>query len=218
MATAAKKAGVKHVVWSTLEDTRKWVPLDDDRMPTLMDHYKVPHLDAKGESDKVFSELGVPTTYLLTSFYWDNLINFGMAPTRGEDGKLSFVLPMDDKKLPGIAAEDIGRCAYGIFKAGDAYIGKRVGIAGEHLTGEQMAAALSEALGEEVAYNYVPPEVYRTFGFPGAEDLGNMFQFKRDFEKDYAGARSPEESRALNPSLQTFADWLRKNASRMTIE
>jgi uncharacterized protein YbjT (DUF2867 family) len=218
MATAAKKAGVEHVIWSTLEDTRKWVPLDDDRMPTLMDHYKVPHLDAKGESDKVFSELGVPTTYLLTSFYWDNLINFGMAPTRGEDGKLSFVLPMDDKKLPGIAAEDIGRCAYGIFKAGDAYIGKRVGIAGEHLTGAQMAAALSEALGEEVEYNYVPPEVYRTFGFPGAEDLGNMFQFKRDFEKDYAGARSPEESRALNPSLQTFADWLRKNASRMTID
>ena len=69
MAQAAKAAGLQHVIWSTLEDTRKWIPLSDDRMPTLMDKYKVPHFDAKGESDKVFEESGVPTTYLLTSFY-----------------------------------------------------------------------------------------------------------------------------------------------------
>ena len=53
-------------------------------------------------------------------------------------------------------------------------------------------------------YNDVPPEVYRGFGFPGAEDLGNMFQFKRDFERDFCGARDLEVARALNPSLQTF--------------
>jgi hypothetical protein len=51
MARAAKAAEVKHVVWSTLEDTRRWVPLSDDRMPTLQGKYKVPHLDAKGEAD-----------------------------------------------------------------------------------------------------------------------------------------------------------------------
>src|SRR6059058_872241 len=107
MARAAKTAELEHVIWSTLEDTRKWVPLEDDRMPTLGGKYKVPHFDAKGESDRLFAELGVPTTYLLTSFYWDNLINFGMAPKKGENGRLQFVLPMGDKKLPGIAAEDI---------------------------------------------------------------------------------------------------------------
>jgi uncharacterized protein YbjT (DUF2867 family) len=48
MAQAAKAAGVQHVVWSTLEDTRRWVPLSDPRMPTLMGKYKVPHFDAKG--------------------------------------------------------------------------------------------------------------------------------------------------------------------------
>ena len=106
---------------------------------------------------------------------------------------------MADKKLPGIAVEDIGGCAYGIFKRGPEYVGKTVGIAGEHLTGAEMAAALSRALGEEVAYNYVPPEVYRTFGFPGADDLANMFQFKRDFERDFCGARDLGRSRALNP-------------------
>ena len=217
MACAAKHAGNQHVIWSTLEDTRKWVPLNDNRMPTLMGKYKVPHLDAKGEADAEFAKLGVPTTYLLTSFFWDNLIHFGMGPKKGSDGKLAFTLPMGDKKLPGMAAGDIGPCALGIFKKGREYIGKTVGIAGEHLTGAQMAAALTKALGQEVRYNNVPPDVYRGFGFPGAEDLGNMFQFMRDFEEYFCGARNLETSRALNPSLRTFEAWLAENKSRIPL-
>ena len=130
MAQAAKQAGIEHVIWSTLEDTRKWVPLSDNRMPTLMGKYKVPHLDAKGAANQVFTDLGLPVTFLLTSFYWDNFIYFGMGPKKGPDDKLAITMPMGDKKLPGIAAEDIGRCAYGIFKRGREFIGKTVGIAG----------------------------------------------------------------------------------------
>src|SRR3990172_6698702 len=218
MAKAAKHAGIEHVIWSTLEDTRKWVPLSDSRMPTLMGKYKVPHYDAKGEANQVFIEIGLPTTFLLTSFYWDNLIYFGMGPKKGPDGKLAITRPMGDKKLPGMAAEDIGKCAYGIFKKGREFIGKTVGIAGEHLTGAQMAAAITKALGQEVRYNDVPPEVYRSFGFPGAEDLGNMFQFTRDFEQVYCGARNLDVARALNPSLQTFDRWLAQNKNRIPLE
>jgi len=218
MARAAKDADLRHVIWSTLEDTRKWVPLEDDRMPTLLGKYKVPHLDAKGEADRLFTDLGLPVTFLLTSFYWENLIYFGMGPKRGPDGKLAITFPMGDKKLPGIASEDIGKCAYGIFKKGREFIGKTVGVAGEHLTGAQMAAALTKALGREVRYNDVPPEVYRSLGFPGAEDLGNMFQFKRDFEHVYCGARDIGIARSLNPSLQTFEAWLAKNKSRIPLE
>jgi uncharacterized protein YbjT (DUF2867 family) len=216
MAAAAKQAGVKHVIWSTLEDTRKWVPLDDDRMPTLHGKYKVPHFDAKGEANRYFADAGVPTTWLNTSFYWDNLVHFGMGPKKGEGGTYSFVLPMGDKKLPGIAAEDIGRCAYGVFKRPD-LIGKTVGIAGEHLNGAQMAAALTKALGVPVAHAAVTPAVYRGFGFPGADDLGNMFQFKADFESDYCGARDLAFSRSLNPKLQTFAEWLAANKDRIPL-
>lgn len=218
MAHAAKRAGNQHVIWSSLEDTRKWVPLSDNRMPTLMGKYKVPHFDAKGEADQVFSGLGLPVTILLASFYWDNFIYFGMGPKRGPDGKLAITLPMGGKKLAGIAAEDIGKCALGIFKNGREYIGKTVGIAGEHLTGAQMAATLTRALGQEVRYNDVPPDVYRGFGFPGAEDLGNMFQFYRDFEEYFCGARSLETSRALNPSLRTFEAWLAENKNRIPLE
>lgn len=218
MAAAAKAAGIKHVIWSTLEDTRQWIPLSDNRMPTLMGEYKVPHFDAKGESNKVFTEAGVPTTFLYTSFYWDNLIHFGMGPKKGADGKLAFTMPMGEQKLPGIAAEDIGKCAYGIFKKGSEYIGKSVGIAGEHLTGQQMADALSKALGQAVSYNAVSPATYRSFGFPGADDLGNMFQFNSDFTTEFCAARNLQTSRALNPSLQTFDAWLAANKTRIPLE
>jgi uncharacterized protein YbjT (DUF2867 family) len=217
MAEAARAAGLRHAVWSTLEDTRRWMKLDDPRMPTLMGNYKVPHFDAKGEADQFFRDSGVPTTFLLTSFYWDNVVHFGMGPKAGADGKLEFVLPMGDAKLPGIAAEDIGRCAHGVFKRGDELAGRYVGIAGGHLTGAEMAAALSRALAREVRYVDVPPEVYRGFGFPGADDLGNMFQFKRDFNSDFCAARSVERTRLLNPRLQDFDQWLAANASRIPI-
>jgi uncharacterized protein YbjT (DUF2867 family) len=217
LARAARKAGVRHVIWSTLEDTRRWVPLDDDRMPTLMGSYKVPHFDAKGAADDLFRQEGVPTTFLLTSFYWDNFIHFGSGPAKGPDGRWALTMPMGDGRLPGIAVEDIGRCAYGIFRRGEELIGETVAIAGEHLTGAEMADGLSRALGIEVAYNAVDPAAYRAFGFPGAEDMGNMFQFKRDFQDAFCGPRDPAIARSLNPRLQTFGEWLEANADQIPL-
>lgn len=217
LAEAAKAAGVEHAIWSTFEDTRDSVPLDDDRMPTLQGKYKVPHFDAKAEADGRFRELGVPTTFLLTSAYWENLIHFGWGPQRGPDGTLMVTFPMADVALPIIGVEDIGKCAYGIFRDSDEYIGRTVGIAGEHMTGTEMAEQLTEALGQPVRYNAVSPDTYRGFGFPGADDVGNMFQFKRDFPDLYQGNRSVEESRRLNPELKTFREWLKENAGRIPI-
>ncbi|MEZ4650198.1 MAG: NmrA family NAD(P)-binding protein [Candidatus Eisenbacteria bacterium] len=218
MAEAARRANLSHVIWSTFEDTRKWVPLDDDRMPTLQGKYKVPHFDAKAEANELFLERDLPVTFLLTSNYWDNMIHLGMGPKRNENGKLEFVLPMGDKKLPGIAAEDIGKVAFGIFAEGPGMAGKTIGAAGEHLTGTEMAASLTKALGEEVTYVPVPPAVYRSFGFPGADDLGNMFQFKADFETDYCGARDLKTARSLGGDLMTFDQWLGKYGSRIEVE
>lgn len=214
MADAAKRAGVRHVVWSTLEDTRKWVPLSDPRMPTLQGKYKVPHFDAKGEADQLFLDRGVPTTCMLTCFYWDNLLTI-MAPRPGPDGVLGITFPIGESKMSGIASEDIGRCAYGIFARGESLIGQTVGIAGEHLTGAELAAGLGAALGREVRYNAVTPDVYRGFGFPGADDLGNMFQFYRDFAEGFTARRNLAEARALNPSLQTFAQWTAANKAQL---
>ena len=216
-AQAAKGAGLQHVIWSTLEDVREYIPLHDDRMPTLMGKYKVPHFDGKGESDKFFTEAGVPTTFLRASFYWDNFIFFGAGPKRGEDGKLALVMPIGQSKMAGIAAEDIGKCAYGIFKKGKEAIGKTIGIAGEQLTGEEMAEAMSKAIGEKVTFNPVPAEMYRGFGFPGADDLGNMFQFYDEFADELNEIRDVKTSKELNPSLQNFDQWLQKNEKKIPI-
>jgi uncharacterized protein YbjT (DUF2867 family) len=218
LADAAKAAGIQHVIWSTLEDTRRWMKLDDDRMPTLHGKYKVPHLDAKGEADQYFVESGVPFTLLETSFYWENFIYFGSGPQKTPDGRYALTFPLDDKKLPGISTDDIGKCAYGIFKNSGQYAGKTVGISGEHLTGEQMANAMKQALGKDVFYNAVTPETFRSFPFPGADDLGNMFQFKRDFQKDFVAMRDPKVARSLNPELLTFDQWLAKNKDRIPLD
>jgi uncharacterized protein YbjT (DUF2867 family) len=216
MAEGARAAGVQHVIWSTLEDTRElFAP--GSRMPVLMGRYNVPHSDAKGEANREFFARGVPTTLLLTSYYWDNLIHFGMQPRRGDDGRLRFVLPMGRARLPGIAADDIGPCALGIFVRGDALVGKSIGIAGEQLTGAQMAEQLALALGEPVDHVDLSPAQYAALGFPGANDLANMFQFKAEFERRYCASRDPVCARELHPGLQTFAGWLARNASRIPV-
>lgn len=215
LAAAAAAAGVGHVIWSTFEDTRRWVPLEDDRMPTLDGRYKVPHFDAKAEADEEFRRLGLPATFLRTSFYWDNLVTLGMGPRRMSDGSLAITFPMGSGRLPGIIAEDIGRVAHAIFARG--LVGETISIAGDHLTGAEMATALSAALGVPVAYNEVSPHAYRAAGFAGAEELGNMFQVKRDFQAEFCGPRDVERTRALYPGLRSFADWLAEHAGELRV-
>jgi uncharacterized protein YbjT (DUF2867 family) len=217
LANAVAAADPAHVIWSTLEDVRDYVPLSDSRMPTLMGSYKVPHFDAKAEANAFFRDAGVPMTYLYTSFYWDNMISFGMGPVRGEDGNLAVTFPLADAPLPSIAAGDIGACAYGIFREGASWIGRSVGIAGEHLTGSDMAAGLTDILGEEVRYNAVTPAAYSAFGFPGADELANMFQFNTEFAEDFGAIRDVETARRLNPALLSYDQWLEQNAERIPI-
>jgi uncharacterized protein YbjT (DUF2867 family) len=206
MARAARTAGLSHVIWSTLDDTREHIPLDDDRMPTLMGSYKVPHFDAKAEANQFFTDAGVPTTFLQTTFYWEALLG-PMAPKRGDDGRLTLALAMGDSKLAGIAAEDIGKTAYGIFRRGRDLVGQTVSIAGEHLTATQLAERLSAALGEEVAYAPVPFDALRAQPFPGAVEMGNMFQFYAEVPQ-FNAVRDLDVVRDLNPQLQTFDQWL----------
>ncbi len=218
MARATRKAGVQHVVWSTLEDTRSRVPLDDARMPTLQGTYNVPHFDSKGSVDHVFAEEAAPTTYLLAAFYWENFIYFGMGPRKGSGDELTLSLPLGGAKLPGIASEDIGRCAHGVFRRGTDTVGQRFGVAGDVLSGEEMAEKMTRVLGRTVRFQDVPFDVYRGLGFPGAEDLGNMFQFQAILGDEFLRSRDPEVARSLNPRILDLDAWLAANAARIPIE
>lgn len=206
-ARAAKATGIQHLIWSTLEDTRAYLPLNDPSIPVFDGRYTVPHFDAKSEADRFFAEAGVPTTYLRPSMYWEQFEYFG--PRRAEDGALVLSLPMGGRKLAGIAVADIGRTALGILKRGDEFIGRTVGVAGEHLTGEEFAAAFSESYGEPVAYRPLTFDKFRAQGFPAAAELGNMFQYYYLAEAEFTGSRDLALVRTLNPQLQTFRSWLR---------
>jgi len=217
LAAASAQAGVRHAIWSTLEDTRNFFPADGKRMPVLQQQYNVPHFDAKGAADRYFAQLRVPTTFLYTSGFLENLIHFGMGPQRGPDGALSVTFPTGDARIPWIGVEDIGIAAHEIFLRGDALIGDSIGIAGDHLSGAELAAALSAALGEAVAYNSVTPDAFRALGFPGADEIGNMWQFKRDFERAYCARRDLSRARALHPGMANFATWLGANKARIPV-
>ncbi|HEY0873599.1 MAG TPA: NmrA family NAD(P)-binding protein [Vicinamibacterales bacterium] len=217
MARATKAAGVAHAVWSTLEDTRRDIPLDDPRLKTLQGKYKVPHFDAKGEADAIFAAEAAPTSYLMAAFYWENFIYFGQGPRKGADGNVVLALPLGGGKLPGIAVEDIGKCAFGIFQRGPAAAGERFGIAGEVLAGPEYAAAFSRHLGVPVSFYDMPFDEYRALGFPGADDMGNMFEHHAILGEKFRRNRSPEVARSLNPALQSFDTWLGANASRIPL-
>ena len=208
IADAARDAGVQHVVWSTLEDTRSLMDADDTRMPMLQEKYRVPHFDAKAEANASFE--GLPVTFLVTSFYWDNLYMFGLCPKKGEDGSYSWAFPLGNAKVAGISAGDIGKVAYGIFKGQEQYVGATVGIAGGMLSIEEMGATIERVTGVSSAYHAVDADAYRGFGFPGADELGNMFQVYRDFEDTVCGARSVDTARALNPELESFEQFVER--------
>jgi uncharacterized protein YbjT (DUF2867 family) len=183
MAIAARNAGVAHVVWSTQEDTR----------PVVGGRYTVPSYDAKADADDTFRELGVPTTFMRTCFYWESLLLRGIGP--GGDGVIRW--PLGEAKLPGIAVADIGRCAIGVFLRRSEFVGRTIGICAEELTGAEIAAALG--------CRYEPIE---------SEDPAlSLFRYKRDFEQYHRSRRDVALSRALNPSLLTFRQWLASSAA-----
>ncbi len=207
VARAASHAGVRHAIWSTLEDTRDCVPPDGAPMPTLQERYKVPHFDGKAEADQYFLDEAVPTTFLRASFYWENLLD-AFAPRRAPDGSFRLAYPMGESRLSGIAVDDIGRTALAVLHGGADFVAATISIAGEHLTVGEMAAALTEALGEPVRYAPLTPDEWRAQDVPGADESGNMFQYYAECEHRFTAARDLAAARGLDPGLQTFATWV----------
>jgi len=217
LAAAAAQAGIRHAIWSTHEDTRDFFPALGSRMPVLEGRFNVPQYDAKGEAHRFFAQQRVPVTYLYTSCLWESLIHFGLGPQRRWDGSLVITFPFGGARIPWIAADDIGVAAKEIFLRGDALVYDSIGIAGEHLTGTELARQLAAAMGEEVTYNSISPDDFRALGFPGSKELGNMFQFKRDFESAYNARRDLKRARALHPGLADFSTWLKTHGSRIPV-
>ncbi|WP_327122073.1 NmrA/HSCARG family protein [Streptomyces sp. NBC_01341] len=212
-ARAAKAAGVSHVVWSTLEDTRPHFEGTGDTVPRVEGGYTAPHFDVKAQADAIFAELQVPTTYLRLPFFYETLF-LGMGPVRNPRGELVLSIPIADRKMTVIGAQDIGRTVHLIFKSAGDWIGKTVSIAAEHVTGEQLAEMLSAAVGEKVTYQpYSWPE-FRGLPIPHAVAVANGLQFLAE-RSDDTELRDIELTHNLNPQLESYETWIGKNRAAL---
>jgi uncharacterized protein YbjT (DUF2867 family) len=168
---AAKKAGVTHYIYSTLPGLNegafaKTVP--------AIHGTAVPHFDMKAACDKLVEGQFPIASLVMAGCYWDNFMNFGIM--NRTEGKLTIVTSLPEGgMIPGLCLDDFGQVVAQMFNAGDASNGKKVFVVSESLTPATLAAQASEILGEEVNNSLVPSEIYRTFPFPGADDLGNMW-------------------------------------------
>lgn len=216
-ARAAKDTELRHVVWSTLEDTRPHFARLGTNVPNALDNYKVPHFDAKAEANASFTALGVPTTFLQTTMYYEAFLQ-GFGPHRNDNGELALTLPMADKRWALIAGEDIGKTALGVFRRGGQFIDKTVSIAGTLATGEQLAATFTTALGEKVIYQPMTTDQMRASGQPGVLEVANMFQFYSDASEYFTAVRDPDLVRELNSELQTLDAWLTRHKNEIPLD
>lgn len=211
---AVLEAKVEHVVLSSLEDTRPIINAskDKDTWPVLEEKNGsyVPHLDGKGEIGKQFLESDVPVTLLITSAYYENLINYGWGPQKQqEEGQpLAVSFPWGDKPVFWNSLRDIGCNVLAILED-PSTINSSVGVASEYLTGKDIADAFSEVIGVPVVYNAIPTEVYASFGFPGAAELANMFRFNVDFKPVYRDVA--ENEKRLGRKTDKVIDYIKEN-------
>eukprot|EP00960_Hanusia_phi_P049156 759394-Hanusia_phi.AAC.11 len=209
LGNACKAAGVQHVVFSALEDTRKMVR-DGDAMPKLKGLY-VPHYDIKGEGMDWMQAQGLPVTGIYTSFFYTNFIDFGMGPKKyGPDQPAVITFPLGTKPFPMVDVDDIGRFTAAVFKD-KSTIGKRLGVSSETMTMEEVAKLFTETLGVEVKYNMVSRDDYAKLPFPGADDLANMFQLNCDYNDEFCKPRTSEDVKRYLPSPAPLKDWIVQN-------
>ena len=202
---AAITCKVKHIVWSTLEDTRDY----KDNI-TYFGEYKVPHFDEKGRLSRYLETMShnhhIIYTNLYTSFFYENFTTM-MKLQKDIDGIYNLCIPMKNAILPIVSVKDIGRMVNYVIK--NEILGN-IGIASEHLSCGDITNILSEVLGKEVRHLYLPYEKYKKLGFPGAQDLGNMFEFKNVHNQEFCRTRNMND---INKCFTTisFKDWCVEN-------
>jgi len=204
LVDAVASSNIEHFVFGSLPYAHK---ISDGR-------YEVPHFDIKGKLVEYINSLGLKTTILLTTFYYENFLSV-FRPQKQEDGTYAFGFPQGDTKLATFSVEDLGGIVTTIFNNPDKFIGRTVGTVGEDQPPAKYAEIMSKTLGKKVVYNHIPREIFIGFGFPRAEDLANMFEFNRYYLENRQ--KDLDESRQLYPGMQSFKEWMESNKEKFPI-
>jgi uncharacterized protein YbjT (DUF2867 family) len=161
----------------------------------------VPHFDIKARLEAYARAKKPETTFVHAAFYFQNFTSF-FPPKRGADGSYFISFPQGDTPLAGLSANDIGGIVLPVFENPEAFAGKTIAAAGDVLTGEEYARVLSSVTGKKIVYQHMPRKTFASQGFPGAEELADMFEYYRVY-KPY-GTEAVDRSRQLYPALETF--------------
>ncbi|KAM6156191.1 nmrA-like family domain-containing protein 1 [Rhynchocyon petersi] len=196
LADLAKHLGLHYVVYSGLENVKK---LTGGKLA-------VGHFDGKGEVEEYFRDIGVPMTSVHLPCYFENLLSY-FWPQKAPDGKSYLLnLPMGDVPMDGMSVADLGPVVLSLLKAPEKYVGQDIGLSTCRHTAEEYAALLAKHSGRAVQDAKMTPEEYEKLGFPGAQDLANMFRF-------YATKpdRNISLTLRLNPEARTLDQWLEQH-------
>jgi uncharacterized protein YbjT (DUF2867 family) len=201
LVDAAKEAGVQHIVLNTMPDYYQ----------LSRGSFSVPQCDIKAALEHYTVRSGLQATFLHVAFYYENF--FSLFPLqKGEDNSFHFGFPQGETRLAMASVEDVGGVALSVFENASAFSGKVVGVVGEDYTCDEYAAIMSQVLRRNIRYNHIPRDVYAAYGFPGAEEIANMFEVQRLFIPERTADLM--ESYRLNPSMQSFESWVERNKYR----
>ncbi|XP_018423507.1 PREDICTED: nmrA-like family domain-containing protein 1 [Nanorana parkeri] len=196
IADVSKRLGLTLVVFSGLENVKK---LTGGKLEVM-------NFDGKGEVEEYFREIGVPMTSVRLPCYYENLLTF-FRPQKDKDGDgYTLCFPMGDVPLDGMSVKDLGVIVLTILQSPSKYAGKDIGLSMDKLTTEQYAAIMTRVLGKNIRDAKLSPDAFAKLGFPGAEELANMFKFylmKPD--------RDIQVTLQLNPKAKKFQCWLEEN-------
>jgi uncharacterized protein YbjT (DUF2867 family) len=201
---AVRDAGIEHFVFSTLPYAHK---LPDWKL-------EVPHFDQKAKLEEYTRSLKLPTTFAHVAFYYENFLYF-FPPRLQEDGSFMFGFPQGETPLAAVSVEDVGGVVATIFERPGEFRNKTVGIVGDDLPCSKYAEVMSRVLGKRIMYRYIPRDVFAKLGFPGAEDLANMFEYNRLFIPNRQAGL--DESLTLYPAILRFEPWVQANKDKFDL-
>lgn len=202
LVNAVAEAKVKHFIFSTLPPVEK----------ATGGALKSPHFDIKAEHEDYARSLGIPSTFVHVPFYFENFLYF-FPPRPAGDGTYQFGFPQGETPLAAMSVEDVGAVIAPMFEEPSKWIGQVVKLAGDEIPAAEYAALMSRAAGATINYAHVPREVFAALGFPGAEDLADMFEYYRVHIP--SRVKDIETCRALAPELQSFETWVGRNAGKL---
>lgn len=158
----------------------------------------IPHFDGKGRIEEYLTGL-VPLNIVRPTFFMENLTY--MIQSDGPQVRVAVPLPAD-VPLQMVAVRDIGRTAAALLAAADPSA-EPVEIAGDELTGEQIAQRVGEHMGAPASFVQAPLEM-----FGDDEDTKIMFRWLTEppaYRADF------DRTRVLVPDVENLATWLRRN-------